>query len=444
MDIEQSIYNQIATTLSKHYDSVFYVDLETGAYKAFVPTTYFKELNIPEEGEDFFAMSRENAASYVPPSELDLVLQIHDRETIKDCLLRNGSYAVSSRIVVYGKTSHIRHIEMLCEDKSHALFCMENIDNEVREKEKQLQHLKSAELMARIDKLTGIKNNNAFVERSIILDNKIHSADRGLAFGVVMCDVNDLKVVNDTRGHKFGDEMLQRACRMICDIFRNSQVYRTGGDEFVVILTGEDYAIREELLENLRRESAANSRSRSGPVIASGMAVYDKKSDAKLADVVKRADEEMYENKSILKSDGPAPTFNNAVNLEIPIPDDRRHRLDGLFGAMFTMAGEGYVFLNDLKYDYSRWSFSLVHDFGIESEYMYHAGKIWQDHIHPLDVERYKELVYRVVSGNDEPEHFVYRARMHDDKYMELKTRAFVLNDDEGNPEYFGGILIPN
>ena len=100
MDIEQSIYNQIATTLSKHYDSVFYVDLETGAYKAFVPTTYFKELNIPEEGEDFFAMSRENAASYVPPSELDLVLQIHDRETIKDCLLRNGSYAVSSRIVV--------------------------------------------------------------------------------------------------------------------------------------------------------------------------------------------------------------------------------------------------------------------------------------------------------------------------------------------------------
>ena len=106
--------------------------------------------------------------------------------------------------------------------------------------------------------------------------------------------------------------LLQRACRMICDIFRNSQVYRTGGDEFVVILTGEDYAIREELLENLRRESAANSRSRSGPVIASGMAVYDKKSDAKLADVVKRADEEMYENKSILKSDGPAPTFNNA------------------------------------------------------------------------------------------------------------------------------------
>ena len=55
-----------------------------------------------------------------------------------------------------------------------------------------------------------------------------------------MCDVNDLKRFNDTRGHSFGDEMLRRSCRMICEIFKNSQVYRNGGDEFVVVLTGED------------------------------------------------------------------------------------------------------------------------------------------------------------------------------------------------------------
>lgn len=443
MAIDQLIFNQIATTLSRHFDSVFYVDLETGAYTAFVPTTFFKDLDIPEEGEDFFALSNENAASFVPHGELDLVLQIHDKDSIKDYLIRNGSYSLSSRIIVNGKIVHIRHIELLCEDRRHALFCMENIDKEVREKERQLQNLKSAELMARLDRLTGIKNNNAFVERSLSIDSRIHSADSDLAFGIVMCDVNDLKHVNDTRGHRFGDELLQRACRMICDVFRNSQIYRTGGDEFVVVLTGEDYSIREELLENLRRESVANNRSRSGPVIASGMAVYDKATDAKFADVVRRADNEMYENKAMLKSDGPAANYNNAVNMEIPIPDERRHKLDSLFDALFTMAGEGYVFLNDLRYDYSRWSFSLVNDFNIESEYMYHAGKIWQEYVHPLDVTKYKKVVDSVVSGNVDPEYFIYRARIQDDKYVEIKTRAFLLNDSDGNPEYFGGIMMP-
>jgi diguanylate cyclase (GGDEF)-like protein len=443
MNMDQTVFNQIATTLAGHFDSVFYVDIETGAYTEFVPTRIFSYLDIPREGEDFFAMSRENAVGLVHPNDLDLLLRIHDRETIRDYLYKNGSYSISCRLSVNGKTKHIRHIEMMCEDKRHVLFCMENIDEEVREKEEQLQHLKSVELMARIDRLTGIRNNNAFVERVQSIDNRIHSADKELAFGIVMCDVNDLKRVNDTRGHRFGDEMLQRACRMICDVYRNSQVYRTGGDEFVVVLMGEDYEIREELLENLRSESIANNRMRSGPVIACGMAVFDPSVDAKLTDVEKRADAEMYENKTMLKSDGPAANFSNATKLEIPVPDERKRRLDSLFDAFFTMAGDGYVFLNDLKYDYSRWSFSLVHDFGIESEYMYHAGKIWQDYIHPEDIEDYKQVVEAVVAGNEDPEPLLYRARRHDDKFVEIKTKAFVLNDSDGNPEYFGGIMIP-
>ncbi|MBR5361438.1 MAG: diguanylate cyclase [Lachnospiraceae bacterium] len=443
MNIDQTVFNQIATTLAGHFDSVFYVDIETGEYTEFVSTQLFKDINFPKEGEDFFAMSKDNASGFVHPNDIDLVLRIHDRETIRDYLNKNGSYSISCRLHVNGKTMHIRHIEMMCEDKRHVLFCMENIDDEVREKEEQLQHLKSVEMMAKIDRLTGIRNNNAFVERMQSIDNRIHSADSDLSFGIVMCDVNDLKRVNDMRGHRFGDEMLQRACRMICDVYRNSQVYRTGGDEFVVVLMGEDYDIREELLENLRRESMANNRLRSGPVIACGMAVFDPSIDAKLIDVEKRADAEMYGNKAMLKSDGPAANLNNATKLEIPIPEERRRKLDSLFDALFTMAGDGYVYLNDLKYDYSRWSFSLVHDFGMESEYMYHAGRIWQDHIHPDDVESYKQVVEAVVSGNAEPESLIYHARRQDDKFVEIKTRAFVLNDTDGNPEYFGGIMIP-
>ena len=95
-----------------------------------------------------------------------------------------------------------------------------------------------------------------------------------------------------------------------------------------------------------------------------------------------------------------------------------------------------------MRYDYSRWSLPLVDDFGLESEYMYHADKIWQDYIHPDDEEAYKEAVEAVISGNNQFRLFLYRARMADGTYAVLSTRGFVLADSNGEPEYFGGIMI--
>ena len=443
MKINQDEFNQIATTLAAHYESVFYVEIETGRYTEVVPTQMLTEIHIPAEGEDFFAQSRDNAHKYVHPDDLEKVLRFHDKTTILDNLASNGFCSLVCRIILDGKIVYVRHLDMMCEDKKHVLFCMENIDEEIREKEEQKKNLQSAERLARLDELTGIKNKNAFVEYRRSVNKKIQSADSGLRFGIVMCDVNDMKRFNDTRGHSFGDEMLCRACRMICAIFPNSQVYRIGGDEFVVILLGEDFEIKEELLENLRRESVSNGRSRSGPVIASGMAEYNPSSDAAFSDVFKRADLQMYENKRLLKSGSTSWNNERAMEVEIPIPEERKRRLDGLYGALFTMAGEGYVFLNDLQYDYSRWSMSLIDDFGLQSEYMYHAGKIWQDYVHPDDLPLYKGVIDAVICGRDDMKYLRYRARRPDGMYIVLQPRAFILNDSQGNPEYFGGIIVP-
>lgn len=443
MKIDHAAFKQIATALSGYFDSLFYVEIESGCYTEFVPSRLLDEPQIAGEGDDFFALYPQNAYKYVHPNDLDLVLRVHDKTTLLENLAQNGSYSVSFRLVIDGKTVHVRHIGILCEDKKHFLFCMENIDEEVREKAEQEKNLQSAERMARRDELTGIRNKNAFVECGQAIDKRIQAVDKELAFGIVMCDVNDLKRINDTRGHYYGDEILQRASHMICDIFRSSQVYRTGGDEFVVVLAGEDFQIREELLENLRRESYANGRARSGPVIASGIAVFEPATDARFSDVLKRADHQMYENKRSLKSGNTGRDARNGNAAGILIPDDRKRRLDGLFGALFTMAGEGYVYLNDLRYDYSRWSLSLVDDFGIPSEYMYHAGDIWQEHVHPDDLAQYKEVVDAVICGNADMDYLRYRARRPDGTYVVLQPRSFVLNDSQGVPEYFGGIIIP-
>ena len=442
MSIDQTAFNQIALTLAGHYDSVFYVEIETGRYKEFVPTQLFTELAIPESGEDFFAMSIQNAPRYVHPDDLERVLSIYDKVLLMENLAASGDYSLTCRLLIDGKILNVRQLYMMCEDRKHILCCMENIDAEVREKEEQKLSLQSAERMARLDELTGTKNKNAFAEISGIPEDGIRNEASDLNFGIVVCDVNDMKHYNDTRGHSFGDEVLRRTGRIICGTFPNSQVYRIGGDEFVVLLCGEDYKARDELLERLRKESHANGRTRSGPVIASGMSVYERGTDKDFSHVFERADKLMYENKRLLKSGG-TTWSSTAVEVEIPVPDERKRKLDGLFGALFTMAGEGYVFLNDLQYDYSRWSLSLVDDFGLQSEYMYHAGVIWEKHIHPDDLPHYKEVIDAVINKNADMKHLCYRAVRPDGTNVVLEPRAFILNDSQGNPEYFGGIIVP-
>jgi diguanylate cyclase (GGDEF)-like protein len=442
MNFEQTALNQIATSLAKHFDSLYFVEIKTGYYTEFLPTQMFVDLQIPKQGDDFFELAKRNINKSVHPADVEFALRSNDKETVLENLYRDNTYSIIYRLVTNGKVVHIRHIYIMCEDREHIMFCLENIEDDFREKEEHNRNLQSANLMARRDELTGIKNKNAFLEHSQTMDQKIRSEEAGYCFGIVMCDVNDLKVLNDTRGHSFGDEAIQRASRMICGIYKHSPVFRVGGDEFVVILTGEDFQNREDLLEKLRAETLANKKSRSGPVVASGMSVYKPDEDKAVADVLKRADELMYENKKMLKSGQLIEEYRDMDKIEELIPDERKRILDALFGALFTVSGGGYVYLNDMRYDFSRWSLSLIDDFGLSSEYMYHADRVWKDYIHPDDLMVYNDAINSALCGEAEIKQIYYRARKRDGSYALLTTRAFVLSDSNGAPEYFGGIML--
>ena len=249
MNIAQTAFNQVATTLARHFDSMYYIEIETGKYCEFMPAKLLEGLNIPKQGDDFFAFSRNNAHKVVHPDDLELVLKIHDKDEILNLLSENDSYTVGCRLIINGKIIHIRHIDIMCEDKKHFLFCMENVEDEFREAEELKENLRYVERMARFDELTGVKNQKAFTEETRIMNVMMKSNTDTLHFGVVMCDVNDLKTINDTRGHSFGDEAIQRTSRLICNIYKHSPVFRIGGDEFAILLTGSDYDEREKLIE---------------------------------------------------------------------------------------------------------------------------------------------------------------------------------------------------
>ncbi len=203
--------------------------------------------------------------------------ELHDlkKVTTYGSILMVGIFAVSVWIIM----------------SNHALMAK-------REQEKE-RELGAAKTLAYTDPLTGVKSKTAYAEKEIeyntaIREGTIHP------FAVVVCDVNGLKQVNDTMGHKAGDEMIQTACRMICEFFKHSPVYRVGGDEFVVVLAGADFARREEIMAEFNSRVERNKKNRE-VVIAVGISDFETGKDKGYHDVFERADAMMYIRKKELK-----------------------------------------------------------------------------------------------------------------------------------------------
>lgn len=149
------------------------------------------------------------------------------------------------------------------------------------------------------DPLTGVKSKHAYVELEQQLDAAILNGEAA-PFAIVVCDVNGLKFINDTKGHKAGDRYLCDAAKVICNIFKHSPVFRIGGDEFVAVLRDHDYEHRDELFTGLRMSSEGVQLGE-GVIIACGMAGFDPAGDIAVASAFERADTMMYENKKMLK-----------------------------------------------------------------------------------------------------------------------------------------------
>ena len=160
------------------------------------------------------------------------------------------------------------------------------------------------DVLAYTDSLTGLKNYAAYSHIMEKMNEKIVE-NAGSRFAVVVMDVNDLKKVNDSYGHKVGDELLISASRLMCNIFQHSPVCRIGGDEFVAILENSDYENREDLM-NRFEECMGMTTFLAGdtqlPVsVAVGFAEYSREKHAEFEDVFQQADTAMYVNKARCK-----------------------------------------------------------------------------------------------------------------------------------------------
>ena len=174
---------------------------------------------------------------------------------------------------------------------------------QARHSEKQLGMVRD---LANRDPLTGVKSKLAYAEKEKELEEMIASGDAE-PFAVAVCDINGLKEVNDTLGHKAGDAYIRSGCMLVCRYFEHSPVYRIGGDEFVVLVAGSDYDSRDEIMAELHRTVRENLMSKE-VVVAAGIASYPEAGKT-LREVFEEADRRMYEEKKLLKSMNPSAEY---------------------------------------------------------------------------------------------------------------------------------------
>ena len=440
---KQSVtFTQIAERLASHYDLIYYIDCETSYYAELSTKKRSGELRVQEEGEEFFAASRKNADRLIHPEDRERIKLFLDRDRLISQLENRRQLVEDYRMAVDGgKTQYTRMTVTYSSDYSHFIICIENRDKDVRKEQEHLAALSMANEMARRDELTHTKNKTAYHEMEKELQKQI---DEGEAcFGILVCDINGLKIVNDTEGHKAGDNYIKASCMMICRVFHHSPVFRVGGDEFVVVLRGQDYEHRESLISVLKGKVEENTRIGEGPVVASGIAVYEPDNDKTVEDVFNRADNQMYSDKSRLKEQKllfESHSLKEKAEIRM-ITEERRLLLDGLFKS-FEVVSEGtYVYLCDMKYDFSRWSKAAVDAYGLPAEYMYGAGDIWENQIHPEDRAAYHKGIDEIFSGAASGHDMQYRAKRVTGEYDVCTCRGVVIRDLTGEPDYFAGTI---
>ena len=192
-----------------------------------------------------------------------------------------------------------------CKTVEDGMFFADNLRRARNQVMTMAEQVSQISVTAYTDSLTGVKNKAAYQKMSQDLENDIDNNQA--RFAIVMIDINRLKQVNDTYGHEKGDLYIKGSCKMICDIFKHSPVYRFGGDEFVVVLKGDSYEEREELVEKARDAfNKSGGRGDRQPwerySAATGMSEYKGELGERVDNVFKRADKNMYDYKIKMKA----------------------------------------------------------------------------------------------------------------------------------------------
>ena len=155
----------------------------------------------------------------------------------------------------------------------------------------------SGSMLAMRDDLTGVGNRRAFVAHSQLLIRKAKAGTQGL----ILLDVDGLKLLNDTCGHQAGDELLAKVAR---HIDAKGKLYRIGGDEFAILVDRSVGQHMTSLMQTLEPFIATFEACGHAHEVRVSFGSTSNRENEKFQDLFRRADDSLIQHKRQLYSQG--------------------------------------------------------------------------------------------------------------------------------------------
>ncbi len=245
------------------------------------------------------------------------------------------------------------------------------------------------------DNLTNLYNRRFFEEELIRLDTA-----RQLPISIILADINGLKIINDSLGHKKGDQLLKKSADILKNFTRNEDILaRQGGDEFAILLPQTEKKEAEKIISRIKKKIKETEEDKLTVSMALGAAA---KTDfnQNIEEVLKLADDNMYQNKLSESRSTKSKVVQGLINiLEVKSYETKEHAL-----RMTKLAFDFGEKLNLSNSELNRLSLlSTLHDIGmitIQEKILKKTGKLTDEDWEII--KEHPERGYKIANSSEE------------------------------------------
>ena len=317
----------------------------------------------------------------------------------------------------------------------------------------QAQKVVYLQKMANMDMLTEAMNRNAYENMIKYLDEQEIELR---TTGVVLFDLDNLKVINDNYGHDKGDEALKLCYQCISKVFKKEKnCFRIGGDEFAYVYHSEEKELISDYISRLERLLKETAKGLGYPLsVSAGYAYYLPDTDIDFKDIVRRSDTMLYRQKRRKKM--ARTTAENALSYMEKRPSEdgidelilhekkyQNMTLEELCQMidLISPTTDNYPYILDFRTDYLYIASQALERFCIPKNAFHKVMEYLRIFVYEPDYEKLKQEIDNLVKDDRSTHSMEYRWLDLQKKPVWINCKGYLVRDDEMKPLYMIGCI---
>ncbi len=288
----------------------------------------------------------------------------------------------------------------------------------------QHRYLKQIEYLSYHDQLTGLNNRRSFEEELVRLDQ-----EHNLPLCIIMSDVNGLKLVNDSFGHRAGDALLVRFTSVLKEFVPENTISRVGGDEFVVLIPNMNGEQADALVKSMKDKCDNESVEALSLSVSFGWDIKAHMNES-IHEVLKSAEDYMYKKKLF---EGPSMR-GKTIDIIINTLHEKNKREEQHSHRVAELCEKLAIALNMPDHDIKMIrNAGLLHDIGkiaVQDSLLNKPGKLTREEFE--EVAKHPEIGYRILCSVSEMVDIAKFSLFHHERW-----------DGKGYPRGLAGEEIP-